>query len=169
MFNPKGNRAIGFAFLMMLAAAGAVFFKNDLAEVAIRFQKDKHFVRINDEYFRVDLAVTPDQWQRGLMFRERLEENQGMLFIGASEKPRSFWMKNTPVSLDILFIDREGRIVQAAERTTPFSEESIPSGGPALHVLEILGGQSAQRGIRIGDRVEFLFDLPTSQEEDLAH
>ena len=157
----KSNRSTLIVFVLLGLAGAALFFKKDIAELYIRVQSDKHFVKIGDNYIRVELAVEPHEWERGLMFRERLGDNEGMLFVGKREEVRSFWMKNTPISLDILYIGADLEIKRIAERTTPFSEESIPSGIPVQHVLEIRGGRTAEMKFTVGDKVEFLFSLPT--------
>lgn len=102
----------------------------------------------------VELALTRKEQSRGLMWRESMPEDHGMLFVFADERPRSFWMKNTPLPLDIVYISEDGRIVSIAENTTPYSVESIPSGKPARYVLEVNGGFCAPRGIGAGNRVE---------------
>ncbi len=103
--------------------------------------------------FSVELAVTPDQRARGLMFREEMAPDAGMLFLFDREAPRAFWMKNTYLPLDILFIDRAGRIVSIARDTVPMSETPIPSGAPAMGVLELNAGTTAAMDIAPGDRV----------------
>lgn len=103
--------------------------------------------------FSVEVAETDAQKARGLMFRERMALNQGMLFLFQAAGERYFWMKNTPLSLDIIFIDDTGRIIRIAEGTTPFSEKTIPSRGPAKYVLELLAGTSRRLGIKPGDQV----------------
>ncbi len=105
--------------------------------------------------FEVELALTPEQQQRGLMFRENLPPNGGMLFVFPQAREASFWMKNTPLSLDIIFIREDGTIANIAERTEPFSEKSIPSDGIVRGVLEVKGGTTAQLSISAGDRVVF--------------
>lgn len=105
--------------------------------------------------FRVELADTPEAQQRGLMFRTELGENEGMLFPSERPQMRSFWMKNTPLSLDIIFIGPDGRILNIAANTVPYSLESVVSAGPASAVLELRGGRAAQLGIAPGDKVSF--------------
>ena len=105
--------------------------------------------------FAVEVVRTPETWQRGLMFREHLGKREGMLFWGTQVKPMSFWMKNTLVSLDIIFISKDLKVINIHEKTTPLSEESLPSAAPALHVLEILGGQSSKIGLKTGDQLVF--------------
>lgn len=103
--------------------------------------------------FLVELAVTPGQQARGLMHRPSMPSDAGMLFVFERERPASFWMKNTLISLDMLFIDGAGRIVNIGERTTPLSTDSVAAVAPVKAVLEINGGLSAILGIRPGDRV----------------
>jgi len=108
----------------------------------------------------VELAVTPDARQLGLMYRDRLDPGKGMLFIFPTAAPQSFWMKNTRIPLDILFVDDAGKIVRLHARTTPFSEASLPSDAPVRFVLEVPGGWCADNGIHEGDTVR-LGDLAT--------
>jgi uncharacterized protein len=103
--------------------------------------------------FRIWLADTPERSQQGLMFVRDLPADRGMLFPLATERPMSMWMKNTYIPLDMLFIGRGGRIVSIAENTTPLSTAIVDSGAPVLGVLELRGGESRRRGIRIGDVV----------------
>ena len=83
--------------------------------------------------FAVEMAVTPEDQARGLMFRRELPEGQGMLFDFQREQPATFWMKNTYVSLDMIFIRADGTIVRIAENTVPLSEALVPSGGPPAY------------------------------------
>lgn len=102
---------------------------------------------------RVEHAFTEDERARGLMHRRELAANAGMLFDFQKTRPVFMWMKNTPLSLDMLFIDEKGRILSIARKTTPFSERIIPSGPPVRYVLEINGGEAERRGIVVGDQV----------------
>lgn len=103
--------------------------------------------------FTVELAVNDEERARGLMFRTELPEGRGMLFDFYNEQERSFWMKNTPISLDIIFIRGDGTIRRIAADTVPFSEDQIPSGGPARAVLEVAAGTAKKLGIQPGDKV----------------
>ena len=103
--------------------------------------------------FEVELAITPEQQATGLMHREEMATDAGMLFVFEPVRPVSFWMKNTLISLDMLFVGADGRIVNIGERTEPLSTASVPSDGPVRAVLEINGGLSAMLGIRPGDTV----------------
>ena len=99
------------------------------------------------------LAQTPAQQRRGLMYLRDLPENRGMLFIHAREQPVSMWMKNTYVSLDMLFIRADGTVARIAAGTRPLSLDSIPSGEPVNRVLELKAGAAARWRIQPGDRL----------------
>jgi uncharacterized protein len=103
--------------------------------------------------FSVEVVVEEEERQKGLMFRKELPEGKGMLFDFKVDAPVSFWMKNTYVSLDMIFIRSDGRIVSIAENTEPLSERLVPSGGPVRGVLEVVAGTARKLGIRPGDRV----------------
>lgn len=103
--------------------------------------------------FDVELALTPQQQAQGLMFRERMAPDAGMLFVYDRPQTAAFWMKNTLIPLDMLFVASDGRVVNIHERAVPHSEDAIRSAGPVLGILEINGGMSARLGIRAGDRV----------------
>jgi uncharacterized protein len=103
--------------------------------------------------FAVELASTPQEQATGLMFRRELPEGQGMLFDFHREQPTSFWMKNTYIPLDMIFIRGDGRILRIAENTVPLSETLVPSGGPVRAVLEVIAGTAKKLGIAPGDRV----------------
>jgi uncharacterized membrane protein (UPF0127 family) len=104
--------------------------------------------------FSVELAVTAEETQRGLMFRRSVPEFTGMLFDFETDAPRAMWMKNTYVSLDMIFIQGDGRIRSIAENTVPESEKIIRSGGPVRAVLEVVGGTARKLGIKPGDQVD---------------
>lgn len=106
-----------------------------------------------DAVVTVELALTREAQARGLMYRTELPEGSGMLFVFDKDAERSFWMSNTPLSLDILYIRSDATIVSIASRTTPFSKTTIPSRGPARYVLEVPGGWSEKHGVKPGDRL----------------
>lgn len=108
--------------------------------------------------FKAEIARTPAEQERGLMFRTDLGKDDAMIFApypadGGPPREASFWMKNTPTPLDIIFIRADGTIATIAENTVPFSTNPIPSGEPVAAVLEILGGRSAELGIAPDDKV----------------
>lgn len=105
--------------------------------------------------FKVELADTPEAQAKGLMFRTELGDFEGMIFPSEVPEARSFWMKNTPLSLDIIFIGTDGRILNIAANTVPYSRDSVASAGVASAVLELRAGRAAALGIVAGDRVSF--------------
>lgn len=107
----------------------------------------------NSYTFHVELAETPEQRSRGLMFRDSIPENGGMLFLFDVPHVASFWMRNTFISLDMIFIQQDGRIVNIHERTVPGSQALHSAAAPVTAVLEIRGGLASRLGIRPGDKV----------------
>lgn len=105
--------------------------------------------------FRVEVARTDSQQQRGLMERQTLGPDEGMIFPYNPPRMQSFWMKNTPLPLDIIFIGHDGRIINIAANTRPMSEEQYLSEAPASLVLELRGGRAGELGIGPGDLVEW--------------
>jgi hypothetical protein len=103
--------------------------------------------------FTVELAANDQERERGLMFRRELPEGQGMLFDFQHDQPVAFWMHNTYIPLDMIFIRGDGRIARIAENAKPESDDLIPSGTPVRAVLEVIGGTARQLGIKPGDRV----------------
>lgn len=103
--------------------------------------------------FQVEVVDTPETRARGLMFRKTMPRWQGMLFDFKTEQPVGFWMENTYIPLDIIFVRADGTIESIAANATPLSREVLESRGPVLGVLEINGGLAAELGIRPGDRV----------------
>lgn len=103
--------------------------------------------------FDVEIADTDQSRMQGLMFRKSMKENQGMLFLMERNEPQSFWMKNTHISLDIIYVGEDKRVVSIQKNTLPFSEESLPSYKPAPYVVEVNAGLSDKLGIREGDQV----------------
>jgi uncharacterized membrane protein (UPF0127 family) len=108
-----------------------------------------------DRLFDVETAITPDEQRRGLMFRESLPENGGMIFPFEFPRLASFWMRNTIIPLDMIFIRGDGVITNIAERTVPYTLDSYYSTEPVIAVLEIDGGRSAELGIEAGDQVSW--------------
>ena len=105
--------------------------------------------------FLVEVARTPEEQARGLMHRQSLAPDRGMLFPYSPPQQTGFWMKNTYIPLDMIFIRADRTIANVAENTVPLSLELVPSDGPVIAVLEIAGGRSAELGIKAGDRVEW--------------
>jgi len=137
-----------FGMLAMLAAACA------------NAQHPK--VELRDHVFQVELALTRDEQVMGLMFRESMPADQGMLFVFGSEAPRSFWMRNTRIPLDILYFDHDLALVSMVRNARPCAVQNcpgLPSEGPAQYVLELNAGKADELGLQKGDRLKLLFDL----------
>ncbi len=102
--------------------------------------------------FQVEVAATPAEQQKGLMFRTAMGPNEGMIFPNNPPQVRSFWMKNTVIPLDIIYIGPDRRVLNIV-RGEPYSTTSLPSAGPVINVLELVAGRSEQLGIKAGDAV----------------
>jgi uncharacterized membrane protein (UPF0127 family) len=104
---------------------------------------------------KIDIEIAEDDEERaqGLMYRNRMLESQGMFFIFDREQPQSFWMRNTPISLDMIFVNKNNEIVKIHKETTPFSETSYPSVKPAVYVVEVVAGYTDTYGIKEGDKI----------------
>ena len=103
--------------------------------------------------FAVELATTDAERSQGLMNRKELPEGQGMLFDFQRDQEVAFWMKNTYIPLDMIFIRSDGRIMRIAENTEPLSEKLVPSNAAVRGVLEVIAGTTRKLGIAVGDRV----------------
>jgi len=114
-------------------------------------------IYIRDSRIQARLAVSEAEKQRGLMFEDGLEENEGMLFIYEKEGSHSFWMKNMRFPLDIIWIGGDKRIVDIRENVPPCREEcnTFAPSGPARYVLEVEAGFVKKRGLKVGDRLKF--------------
>lgn len=112
--------------------------------------------------FEVEIAGTREEQRLGLMNRTELAPNAGMLFPFPFPMPTAFWMHNTLIPLDMIFIDSQGKIIRIEERAAPQTDTPRPSGGDVLAVLEIAGGRAGELGIKSGDRVmhRFFRDSP---------
>jgi hypothetical protein len=104
--------------------------------------------------FTVEIADDDAERSRGLMFRDSMAPDRGMLFHFQEPEMASFWMRNTRISLDIIFIAPDGRILNVADHTVPYSDAPVPAAGLTRGVLEINAGRAEELGIRAGDRVE---------------
>lgn len=116
------------------------------------------FLRPNGSSIRsieIEIAADPATRQRGLMYRRQMTLNQGMLFIFDDEDMRSFWMANTPIPLDIMFVGADSQMVNIARRTKPLSQEHVNSTGPAQYVVEVRGGFSERFGLDDSTRIRW--------------
>ncbi|MCO6178140.1 DUF192 domain-containing protein [Ciceribacter sp. RN22] len=148
MIREIWRSAVLALFLLLPVAASAE--EAGLRKVALAIETpggDRHV-------FQVEWAGTPAERERGLMFRTELDADAGMIFDFGEVRTVMMWMKNTPLPLDMLFIDEKGVVSRIAERTVPYSQDIIASAGPVRYVLEINGGRSATLGIVPGSRVD---------------
>jgi uncharacterized membrane protein (UPF0127 family) len=109
----------------------------------------------------VEVVTTPEKQRLGLMFRDSMADDHGMLFVFPREAPRSFWMANTRIPLDILYFDADLKLVSASENTPPCRTEdcpSYPSTGPAKYVLELNAGKAAELGVGPGSTLGLHID-----------
>jgi uncharacterized membrane protein (UPF0127 family) len=103
----------------------------------------------------IEIADTPEKRTLGMMYRSAMEDRQGMLFLFPKEEYQSFWMKNTAVSLDMIFVSARNEIVTIHENTTPHSPQSYSSTKPAQFVVEVNAGFVEEHGISVGDRIRW--------------
>ena len=155
MTDTPARRAAALLLLIVLAAHGPAW--TALAEGGLaRFERDRLAIETAKgarHDFSVELAVTPQQQQQGLMFRRDMAPDASMLFVYKPDRVVSMWMRNTMIPLDMLFIAEDGRVVKIVERTVPLSLKTISSDRPVRAVLEVNGGTVARLGIAPGDRV----------------
>lgn len=103
----------------------------------------------------IEIADTPYEWETGLMYRESLGEDQGMLFVYPQEGPRSFYMKNTYIPLDLIFYNKDSVVVSYYENAVPMDLTPIPSNAPAQYILEVNAGKVDEWNIETGDKMRF--------------
>ncbi len=155
----------GIIALVIIVAGFLVynnFIKKDTSEMHYyKFKKEGELTisdSLGNDKVKIDVEIADDDYSRqlGLMNRKDMGENQGMLFIFNEERMQSFWMLNTLFSLDMIFINKDNRIVTIHKNTTPLSQQSYPSTKPALFVLEVVGGFSDNHNIKDGDVVHWI-------------
>lgn len=121
------------------------------------------WVEISGTRYNVELAIDNHSRMRGLMFRESMTADAGMLFVFEAEFPLAFWMKNTLIPLDILYFDASGKLVSVSADTPPCKTAycpSYPSTGPARYVLELNAGEAARLGVQAGEQLHFGPGIP---------
>ena len=145
------------AMAILVAGAPATAEVCDPGEVRLLTAPDRG---AEQETFSIEIARTPEEQARGLMFRPHLDRDAGMLFVMDPPREAHFWMRNTMISLDLLFIDRAGKVVNIEAKAVPFSERGLRSEGEVRAVLEINGGLSEALGIRPGAQaIHPVFDM----------
>lgn len=107
-----------------------------------------------DHSLRLEIAATPDEWSRGLMHRRSLDGIDGMMFLFSGYRQHSMWMKNTFISLDILFLNKDGMITTIHEGAVPHDLTALPSKGAAKGAIELMAGDVARLGLSVGDMVQ---------------
>jgi uncharacterized protein len=139
-------------WLTTVVVAASLAFANGAVRAA-SFQSLEIVTQSGVQVFSVEMATTEEEKTTGLMYRKELADGKGMLFDFSPEQQVSMWMKNTYISLDMIFIRADGRILRIAENTEPLSTKIIASGGLAKGVLEVIAGTAQKYGIKPGDRV----------------
>jgi uncharacterized membrane protein (UPF0127 family) len=138
---------------LLAVIAAALVALSGFAAQAASVQPLEIVTKSGVQVFSVEMATTEDEKATGLMYRKELPDGKGMLFDFSPEQQVSMWMKNTYISLDMIFIRADGRILRIAENTEPLSTKIISSGGLAKGVLEVIAGTAQKYGIASGDRV----------------
>ncbi|WP_375413674.1 DUF192 domain-containing protein [uncultured Bradyrhizobium sp.] len=149
-FHLVGRTIRSWVALVAVTAALALI---DVEAHAASIQPLEIVTKSGVHVFSVEMVTTEQEKETGLMYRKELADGKGMLFDFSPEQPVSMWMKNTYISLDMIFIRADGRILRIAENTEPLSTKIIPSGGLAKGVLEVIAGTARKYGIAPGDRV----------------
>lgn len=133
--------------------------KNEIKTEKIDFTKEGELSLFSQDSllttFDIEVAESEYETQTGLMYRESMKENQGMLFIFSDVRYHSFYMKNTKIALDIIYIDENSKIVSFQKNTKPFDETALPSEAPVKYVLEINAGLSEKLNLVKGDSIAF--------------
>ena len=142
-----------FPFRTALLAFGIFVLASPALAQTANLQKIEIATKGGTQSFLVEIAADDEQRARGLMYRKELPEGRGMLFDFKREQEVGFWMKNTYIPLDMIFIREDGSIRRIAANTEPLSERTVPAGGPVRYVLEVIGGTARKLGIEPGDKV----------------
>ena len=146
----RGKCVASFVFFLIITALSACNSQEKNNELTIHTGNGSHKISI-------EIADEPNEQTRGLMFRREMDQNHGMLFIYKDDQIRTMWMKNTYLSLDMLFIKADGTVKHLHKNAEPFSEEIISSREPVRAVLELVAGTIDRLNIQNGDRVTHRF------------
>lgn len=166
-------------YLVLIVVAGYFVFtyfikKDDVSEFKYSTDRTEQFKNIREPQFKkegeleflnkdnnpikkidVELAENNDERAQGMMYRKSMDDTRGMLFIFQNEEAQEFWMKNTIIPLDIMYVNSKNEIVRIYKNTTPLSEKPLPSEKPTLFVVEVRGGFTDKYGIKEGDLIKF--------------
>lgn len=160
----KKKQRLYFVFALLLIIAAAVIYyslteeEESIPGYSFKKEGELKFVKQTGELIKqIDLEVADTEYDRalGLMFRKTMTENQGMLFVFPYEQFQSFWMRNTYISLDMLFVNAEKEIVTIHKNTQILSDKSYPSSKPAKYVVEVIAGFCDSYGVEVGDKVSW--------------
>ncbi|MCX7832866.1 MAG: DUF192 domain-containing protein [Ignavibacteria bacterium] len=152
-------------FIIIIIVIVYIFFLSDnkvktTSEPKFKKQGELEFIRKDDNKVisKIDIEVADKDSSRimGLMYRKSMDENQGMLFVFPKEEYQSFWMKNTYISLDIVYVNSEKEIVKIYKNTIPRSINSLPSEKKSQYVIEVIGGYTDKHNIKEGDKINFV-------------
>lgn len=154
-----------YNYFLVLILSGSIFSCGDdtkessieVAEIEFKKEGELYLLKLEDTIKKVDIEIADSEYERqtGLMYRKSMEEDEGMLFIYPNEAPRSFYMKNTYIALDIIFYDKDSTAVSFQENAKPLDETSLPSGEPAQFILELNAGKVKEWNIELGDKIDF--------------
>ena len=111
-------------------------------------------MKIGDEVFQLEIADTDEARQRGLMYRQSMARDHGMIFVFPTDQPRAFWMRNTLIPLDIIYVNGAGKVVSIKPGVPLQEEPTIPSDLPMKYAIELNGGAAARAGVKVGDPLE---------------
>lgn len=153
----KPNLLFILCFVLFLAACKED--KKVIKQTEITFKKEGELSIFKSDSIQIvldiEIADTDFDVQTGLMYRDSIEDNQGMLFVFDDEEPRFFYMKNTQIPLDLIFISENKKIVSFQKNAQPFNENSLPSNAPAKYVLEVNAGLVDTWGLNIQDSINY--------------
>lgn len=147
-YSPAAVRKAPLLVLLLLQALCTASCSSGAETVPVHFRKGGGGVTPT---IAAEIADSAGEIRLGLMYRKKLADDAGMLFVFSNEKPRSFWMKNTYVELDMIFADAQGEVVKIIRRAVPLSTIGRKSGKPAKYVLEVVGGSADAWGLQAGD------------------
>tara|TARA_R110002049_G_scaffold174490_3_gene341699 strand:- start:744 stop:1220 length:477 start_codon:yes stop_codon:yes gene_type:complete len=149
-----------FVFCLALFLASCKEDKKVIKQTEVTFKKEGELTLFKSDSTQValhiEIADTDFDIQTGLMYRDSMKDNQGMLFVFDDEQPRYFYMKNTRIPLDLIYISKNKRIVSFQKNAQPFDESSLPSNVPAKYVLEVNGGLVDKWGLNVKDSMNYI-------------
>ncbi len=155
LISSRAARGVAlFLFFLVIGMLSAPFVSPSTAEATMRRESLTVQTKAGPQVIEIEVAETPDEKAKGLMFRAKVPDGTGMLFPYGRPEEITMWMKNTYASLDMVFIRGDGTIHRIEANTEPMSERVIASEGPVTAVLELAAGAAAKLGITAGDRVQ---------------